>query len=100
VKGAAEWDINRGEIVLHAAAGVSRAHQFGEISGVIEAAYAAEINCFIDAIQGAVPWPHRYTEYQFALATLAAAEASAGRNTWAAIDPAREPDRVLAPASQ
>jgi predicted dehydrogenase len=100
VEGEAEWDINAGKIVVHTAAGVSRVHQLGEISGVIETAYAAEINCFVDAIQGAAVWPHSYAEYQFAIATLAAAEASAGRNIWAAIDPTREPDRVLAPASQ
>jgi predicted dehydrogenase len=100
VKGAAEWDINAGKIVLHDAAGVSRVHQFGEISGAVEAAYAAEINCYVDAIQGGAAWPHSYAEYQFAIATLAAAEASAGRDIWAPIDSTREPDRALAPASQ
>jgi predicted dehydrogenase len=94
-KGSANWDINRGEIVLHGAGGLSQVHQFGEISRMIEPAYAAEINAFVDAIQGGAPWAHSYAEYQLPLATLAAAEASAGLAIWTAVDPHLEPSRSL-----
>lgn len=94
--GSATWDINRGEIVLRPGSGPARVHRFGEISGVIEATYAAEINGFVDAVHGGAPWPHRYADYQLGLATLAAAEASTLTGRWTTIDPKREPDRVLA----
>ena len=95
VKGAVNWDINRGEIVLHGAAQNSQVHHFGEITRVIEPAYAAEINAFVGAIQDSEPWMHSYADYQLALATLAAAEARAGPDIWTAVDPTQEPDRVL-----
>lgn len=96
VNGHATWDINRGEIALYLAAQPTQVLQFGPISQVIEPAYAAEINAFVDAIQGGKPWPHRYADYQLAIATLAAAESSAGDNVWVTVDPRREPDQVLA----
>ncbi|MEO6874530.1 MAG: Gfo/Idh/MocA family oxidoreductase [Opitutaceae bacterium] len=101
VNGHATWDINRGEVALHIAAQPAQVLQFGPIAQVIDATYAAEINAFVDAIQGSKPWPHRYADYQLALATLAAAESSAGKNVWETIDPRREPAQVLArlPAS-
>ena len=95
VNGAATWDINQGEITVNPCTGRERVHQFGKIASVIEAAYAAEINGFVDAIQGSPLWPHAYAEYQHAIATLAAAEASALAGEWVAVDPVREPDRVL-----
>lgn len=100
VKGSATWDINRGEIVLRAGSATPQVHQFGEISRVSETTYAAEINCFVDAILGGAPWPHSYADYQFGIATLAAAEASALSGKRAAIDLKREPDRVLAQPPQ
>lgn len=92
-KGSATWDINRGEIVLHGSPGAT--HQFGALGQVIEPAYAAEIGAFVDAIQGGAPWCHRYSDYQRALATLAAAEAGAGADLWAAVEPNQDPARVL-----
>ena len=94
--GSATWDINRGEIVVRAGSAPAQVHQLGEISVVIEATYAAEINCFVEAVRGGAPWPHHYADYQLGIATLAAAEASALAGRWTAIDPKREPDRVLA----
>ena len=96
VKGLATWDINRGEIILSVGSVTPQIHQCGELSSVIEATYAAEINAFVDAILNGSPWPHRYDDYQLGLATLAAAEASALTHQWTEIDPGREPDRVLA----
>jgi len=94
-KGSATWDIYRGEIVLCAGSAAPQVHQCGEIAGLIEATYAAEINCFVDAIHGGAPWPHSYAEYQWGIATLAASESSAWSGKRTAIDPKREPDRVL-----
>jgi len=92
--GGVRWDVNRGEIVL---LGGRRPEPrpCGEIGQVIEAAYAAEINRYVDAIHGGPPWPHRYSDYQLAIATLAAAETSAELGGWVAVDPDREPARVL-----
>lgn len=96
VDGSATWDINRGEIVLCAGAAAPQVHRFGELPRVIEATYAAEINCFVDAILGAARWPHSYADYELGLATLAAAEASALAGQRTTVDRKREPDRVLA----
>ena len=95
VNGMATWDVNRGEITLQPGPGPVQVLQFGPIAQAVEAAYAAEINAFVDAIHSAKPWPHRYADYQFAIATLAAAESSAGQLDWVTIDPTREPDREL-----
>jgi predicted dehydrogenase len=95
VKGGATWEINRGELVLHAPGRPPAVHQYGAIGQVIEPTYAAEINAYVDAIQGGAPWLHRYADYQHAIATLAAAEVSRGTQAWTAVDPWREPARVL-----
>jgi predicted dehydrogenase len=95
VKGGATWEINRGELVLHAPGRPPAVHQYGAIGQVIEPTYAAEINAYVDAIQGGAPWLHGYADYQHAIATLAAAEVSMGTQAWTAVDPWREPARVL-----
>ena len=94
-RGSATWDVNRGEIVLRAGSAAPQVHQFGEVAGLIEATYAKEINCFVDAIRGGAAWPHSYAEYQWGIATLAAAEVSAMTGRRTAIDARLEPLRVL-----
>jgi len=116
--GSVRWDINRGEIVLQGnRRSAPEVLQCGEIGRVIEPAYAAEIGRFVEAIQGKAIWPHRYADYQHAIATLAAAEqthspqkthanpssrssrwsATSGRAGpgWLSIEPNMEPSRIL-----
>jgi predicted dehydrogenase len=96
--GSASWDINKGEIILQAADGKIETLNFGPIGAAIETSYAAEINAYVDAIQGGTPWVHGYRDYQRAIATLAAAEASAHSGGAVRIDSEADPSRVLAPA--
>lgn len=96
-QGGVRWDVNKGEIELFSGKREkSKTEHFGEIGSVVEAAYAAEINRYVDAVQGGPAWPHRYADYQLAIATLAAAESSAALGQWVAVDPDREPSRALA----
>lgn len=96
--GSVIWDINAGEIVLQPANGPSETLSFGPIGPAIEATYAAEIGAYVDAIKGKGRWPQAYGDYQWAIATLAAAERSALAGSWVGIDPLADPTRSLAPA--
>ncbi len=95
-EGAIHWDVNRGDIITQKAGSVaSLVENFGPIGQQIETAYAAEIRTYLDAALSRGRWPHGYAGYQHAIATLAAAEASARSRAWIAIDPRAEPSVVL-----
>ncbi|MDB6093156.1 MAG: Oxidoreductase-like protein [Verrucomicrobia bacterium] len=95
-EGWAKWDIVSGRATIrsnHAATPVH--YDFGAVGDVLEASYAAEINAFVDAVQGRSAWTHTYAAAQTACATLAAAETSSLRDCWVPVDPAVEPEMIL-----
>jgi len=91
--GMATWDIYAGDLVFQAAGGAApRRENYGAMSAVLEAAYADEINTFVDAVLGRAAWPHPQADAQVSSATLAAAERSCTTGRWEPVDPDAEPD--------
>lgn len=70
--------------------GISDSRYVGSQVADLEAAYAAEIAAFVDAVRGAV-WPHSYLASSVATGALAAAEASAASGDRVAVDPDVQP---------
>ena len=92
-KGQMTWDVFTGRVTLQTAADkVPRQLEFGPIGAVLEAAYAEEINTFVEAVQGRKAWPNPYAASQQSCATLAAAERSSRTGRWERVDPLAEPE--------
>lgn len=89
------WDVYSGDVVVHRTGEAApRTANFGGVGGAVEAMYHAEIQGFVDALEGRSEWPHGHASNLFAAATLAAAEHGAATGTWVRVDPAMEIDPV------
>jgi len=93
-KGAVEFDIMAGTIVLHRdgeKGGAGERLECGRIGDVLEETYAREIGLFVDACSGRPGLLHSYAESAVATGTLAALERSAVSGRLEEVDPDRQP---------